>query len=63
MDNQSVTRPQNQVFVRIRLALENVFEIHRYCAQAAVVALASPEAAEAFPKIAGFRLFSVMLTP
>ncbi len=30
---------------------------------AAVVALASPEAAEAFPKIAGFRLFSVMLTP
>ncbi|BAM91597.1 conserved exported hypothetical protein [Bradyrhizobium oligotrophicum S58] len=28
---------------------------------AAVVALASPEAAEAFPKIEGFRLFSVML--
>ncbi|CCD95261.1 conserved hypothetical protein [Bradyrhizobium sp. ORS 375] len=30
---------------------------------AAVVALASPEAAEAFPKIAGFRLFSVTLKP
>ena len=30
---------------------------------AAVVALASPEAAEAFPKIAGFRLFSVVLKP
>ncbi|MGJ4952083.1 hypothetical protein [Bradyrhizobium sp. HKCCYLS20291] len=30
---------------------------------AAVVALASPEAAEAFPKIAGFRVFSVMLKP
>lgn len=28
---------------------------------AAVVALASPEAAEAFPKIEGFRIFSVML--
>ncbi|WP_246739988.1 hypothetical protein [Bradyrhizobium aeschynomenes] len=30
---------------------------------AAVVALASPEAAEAFPKIAGFRLFTVALKP
>ncbi|MGJ5016828.1 hypothetical protein ACQR1T_22495 [Bradyrhizobium oligotrophicum] len=30
---------------------------------AAVVALVSPEAAEAFPKIAGFRLFSVVLKP
>ncbi|GLH80522.1 hypothetical protein SSBR45G_54310 [Bradyrhizobium sp. SSBR45G] len=30
---------------------------------AAVVALASPEAAEAFPKIAGFRVFSVALKP
>ncbi|CCE01798.1 hypothetical protein [Bradyrhizobium sp. STM 3809] len=30
---------------------------------AAVVALASPEAAEAFPKIAGFRLFSIALKP
>ncbi|WP_257166071.1 hypothetical protein [Bradyrhizobium sp. SRS-191] len=30
---------------------------------AAVVALASPEAAEAFPKIAGFRLFTVTLKP
>lgn len=30
---------------------------------AAVVALVSPEAAEAFPKVAGFRLFSVVLKP
>lgn len=30
---------------------------------AAVVALASPEAAEAFPKIAGFRLFTLALKP
>ncbi|WP_244422225.1 hypothetical protein [Bradyrhizobium sp. ORS 285] len=30
---------------------------------AAIVALASPEAAEAFPKIAGFRLFTVTLKP
>src|SRR5438093_9443883 len=40
MDNQSVTSPEHQILVRIRLTLENMFQIDRYRAQAAIVALA-----------------------